>query len=155
MQIVKQENGRLKTTSKIIADVFGKSHKNVIRAINNIDCSNDFRVRNFERSFYISPQNKKLHCFDITRDGFALLCMGFTGAKAAEWKERYINAFNEMENGLLNIDKRMNDLILEKTDIKKAGAKWSAIGREIRSVKKIHMIKADQLLNDVQMKLDY
>jgi len=155
MQLVKQENGQLKTTSKIVADVFGKTHKNVLLSIDAMKCSEQFRSLNFKASSYTSPQNKKLYCVEITRDGFSFLCMGFTGAKAAEWKERYINAFNEMENGLLGIDKRINDLKIEESSIKAAGRKWSAIGREIRSMKEIHVIKRKLLVNDVQMNFDY
>tara|TARA_R110000851_G_scaffold330193_1_gene502767 strand:+ start:130 stop:597 length:468 start_codon:yes stop_codon:yes gene_type:complete len=155
MQLVKHENGKLNTTSKIIADVFGKTHKNVLLSIDAMKCSDGFRALNFKASSYTSPQNKKLSCVEITRDGFSFLCMGFTGTKAAEWKEKYISAFNEMESGLLMIDKRMNILMEEKGELKNAGIKWSAIGREIRSRKQVHMLKADQLLNDVQMKLEY
>lgn len=155
MQLVKQDNGQLKTTSKIVADVFGKTHKNVLLSIDAMKCSDKFRSANFKASSYVSPQNKKLACVEMTRDGFSFLCMGFTGAKAAEWKEKYIAAFNEMETGLLQIDKRINMLMQEKNDLKNAGMKWSAIGREIRSRKQVHVLKAEQLMNDVQMKLNY
>ena len=33
----------------------------------------------------------------MTRDGFTLLAMGFTGEKALKFKLDYINAFNQME----------------------------------------------------------
>ena len=155
MQLVKQSGGQLMTTSKIVSDAFGKVHRDVVRSIKELNCSDEFRVRNFTQSYYVSPQNKKLQCYEMTRDGFAILCMGFTGAKAMEWKEKYITAFNEMESGLLLIDKRMHILMQEKTELKNIGVKWSAIGREIRSRKQIHLIKSDQLLNDVQMKLEY
>jgi Rha family phage regulatory protein len=155
MKLVKRDNGQLKTTSKIIADVFGKTHKNVLLSIESMKCSDGFRALNFKASSYTSPQNKNLSCVEITRDGFSFLCMGFTGSKAAEWKEKYIAAFNDMESGLLLIDKRMQILMTEQGDLKKAGVKWSAIGREIRSRKQIHLIKAAQLLDDVQMKLEY
>ncbi|HHL2105229.1 TPA: Rha family transcriptional regulator [Escherichia coli] len=42
----------------------------------------------------------KLPCYQITRDGFAFLAMGFTGKRAAQFKEAYINAFNQMEKQL-------------------------------------------------------
>jgi Rha family phage regulatory protein len=155
MKLVKRDNGQLKTTSKIIADVFGKTHKNVLLSIESMKCSGEFRALNFKASSYTSPQNKNLSCVEITRDGFSFLCMGFTGTKAAEWKEKYIAAFNEMENGLLSIDIRMQSLIAEQGDLKKAGVKWSAMGREIRSIKQIHLTKTAQLLNEVQMKLEY
>ena len=155
MQLVKNLGGELKTTSKIVADVFGKAHRHVLASINDLKCSDNFRCANFRLSYYTSPQNKKLQCYEMSRDGFAILCMGFTGSKAMEWKEKYINAFNEMESGLFLIDKRMQILMTERGDLKDAGVKWSAIGREIRSRKQIHLLKADQLLNDVQMKLEY
>jgi len=155
MKLVKRDNGQLKTTSKIIADVFGKTHKNVLLSIESMKCSGEFRALNFKASSYTSPQNKNLSCVEITRDGFSFLCMGFTGTKAAEWKEKYIAAFNEMENGLLSIDRRMQSLIAEQGDLKKAGVKWSAIGREINSRKQVHLTKTAKLLNEVQMKLEY
>jgi Rha family phage regulatory protein len=155
MKLVSLDNGQLKTTSKIVSDVFGKTHKNVLLSIEAMKCSDKFRALNFKASSYTSPQNKKLSCVEITRDGFSFLCMGFNGTKAAEWKEKYITAFNEMENGLLLIDKRMQTLMTEQGDLKKAGIKWSAIGREISSRKQIHLIKTAQLLDDVQMKLEY
>ena len=93
MQLVKQSDGQLMTTSKIVSDVFGKVHRDVVRSIKELKCSDEFRVRNFAQSYYVSPQNKKLQCYEMTRDGFSILCMGFTGNKAMEWKEKYINAF--------------------------------------------------------------
>jgi|TARA_R110000796_G_scaffold231098_1_gene348935 Rha family phage regulatory protein len=155
MQLVKNLDGELKTTSKIVADVFGKAHRHVLVSINELKCSEKFRCANFRLSYYTSPQNKKLECYEMTRDGFAILCMGFTGAKAMKWKESYITAFNEMESGLLLIDKRMQILMTEQGDLKDAGIKWSAIGREISSRKQMHLTKTAKLLNEVQMKLEY
>ena len=155
MKLVTRENGNLSTTSKVVADVFGKTHRDVLRAIKLIDCSNEFSARNFAQSDYKTARGKVYQCYNITRDGFAFLCMGFTGKKAAEWKEKYITAFNDMESGLLSIDKRMTDLSIEKDGLKNAGLKWSELGRDIRARKDILMIKSNQLLNDVQLQLDY
>ena len=152
--LVKNDNGELMTTSKVIADAFGKSHRKVIRDINELDCSEDFRAANFGLSSYRSPQNKVLKCFNVTRDGFSFLCMGFTGRKASEWKEKYITAFNVMEKGLLNIDARMNKLTIEGRVIKIAGKEWSALGSEIKRQKRTHNAKVDELMSDVQFKLD-
>ena len=96
MKLVTRENGNLSTTSKVVADVFGKTHRDVLRAIKLIDCSNEFSVRNFAQSDYKTARGKVYQCYNITRDGFAFLCMGLTGKKAAEWKEKYISAFNDM-----------------------------------------------------------
>ena len=73
MDIVRQHNGEVLTTSKIIAEVFGKTHKHVNESIKNLDCSDNFRQSNFRPSTYTSQQNKTLKCYEITRDGFAFL----------------------------------------------------------------------------------
>lgn len=152
--LVKNDNGELMTTSKVVSDVFGKSHRKVIRDINELECSAEFKAANFGLSFYTSPQNKVLKCFDITRDGFSFLCMGFTGKKAAKWKEKYISAFNDMEKGLLNVDSRITKLTLEGRKIKEAGKEWGALGAEINRQKKSHNKQVDKLMSDVQLKLD-
>lgn len=94
--VVHVHRNQVTTSSLNVAEYFGKQHKNVLQAIQNIECSEEFRRLNFQPSSYVNEQNKKQPCFEITKDGFAFLAMGFTGKKAAEFKERYINAFNRM-----------------------------------------------------------
>ena len=153
--LVKNNDGELLTTSKIISDVFGKAHRKVIRDINELDCSDKFRAANFGQSSYTSPQNKVLKCFDITRDGMVFLCMGFTGKKAAEWKEKYISAFNEMEKGLLNVDSEMTRLSNQGKEIKILGSEWSKFGHNINKQKKAHDKSVSLLIDKVQCKLDF
>ena len=86
--------GEPRTTSLIVAEKFNKRHDNILRAIENLECSNEFRLLNFEESSYRNEQGKMQPCYRITRDGFAFLAMGFKGKKAAVWKERFIAAFN-------------------------------------------------------------
>ena len=152
--LVKINNGELMTTSKIISDVFGKAHRDTVRAINNLDCSDKFKLRNFAHSSYTSPQNKVIKCFNVTRDGMVFLCMGFTGKKAADWKEKYIEAFNQMEKGLDNFDARMTRLSNQGDDLKKLGSEWSKFGHEVNRQKKSHDKLVDQLMDEVQLKLD-
>jgi len=83
-------------SSKTIASVFSKSHHKVLRDIQQLECSDDFRESNFGLSSYVAGK-RKYKCYKISRDGFAFLAMGFTGKKAAQFKEAYINAFNQME----------------------------------------------------------
>lgn len=91
----------LTTTSRDVAEVFGKEHKNVLRDIETLQCSGNFRKLNFELSEYkVDGNNKTYHEYIITRDGFTLLVMGYTGEKAMQFKEAYIRAFNEMEKEL-------------------------------------------------------
>ena len=87
-------------TSLDIAETFGKEHKNVLKDIRELECSNEFRVLNFEQSTYINSQNHKQPMYYLTRDGFTLLAMGYNGSKAMQFKEGYIKQFNAMENAL-------------------------------------------------------
>ncbi|MDE6708343.1 MAG: Rha family transcriptional regulator [Oscillospiraceae bacterium] len=84
--------------SLFVARVFEKRHDNVIRDINELDCSDEFRLLNFEETIYKDSQGKKQRAFAMTRDGFVFLAMGYRGKKAAQFKELYIKRFNEMEN---------------------------------------------------------
>lgn len=94
--LVTLSHNRLVTTSLKVADHFGKTHKYVLEAQRNLDCSEEFRRLNFRLSSYKNVQNKSQPMYELTHDGFMFLCMGFTGANAAHWKERFISEFNRM-----------------------------------------------------------
>lgn len=88
--------------SLFVAELFEKNHKEVLRDIRKITdpssgLSEEFRQRNFAPSSYRNQQNKKQPCYCLTRDGFTMLVMGYTGQKAMQFKELYIKGFNEME----------------------------------------------------------
>lgn len=87
-------------SSREVAENFGKLHKDVLRAIRNLDCSPEFNERNFAPVEYLDSKGEKRTEYGMTRDGFSFLVMGFTGKEAAIWKERYITAFNAMEAAL-------------------------------------------------------
>ncbi len=135
--LVKVSNGKAMVSSKDIADKFGKVHRNVMRDIENLGCSPEFRVLNFVRSSYVSLQNKELASYNMTKDGFAFLCMGFTGDGAAVFKESYISAFNSMESALsktpVTMD-QLNDLVSRIEGNKEAA---SIAGKALNSYKKI------------------
>ncbi|WNT68059.1 Rha family transcriptional regulator [Shigella dysenteriae] len=95
-------NGRVVTTSLAVANYFTKRHERVLDRIRNLECSAEFTEHNFVLSEYTDASGRKLPCYQITRDGFAFLAMGFTGKRAAQFKEAYINAFNQMEKQLSN-----------------------------------------------------
>lgn len=100
---VHQNNGILVTTSRNIAEVFEKEHRNVIRDIRTLLETNpdkDFGQLNFEQSSYRNEQNKEQPEYLLTRDGTMLLIMGYTGEKALALKTAYIKRFNEMEKQL-------------------------------------------------------
>jgi len=122
-------DGRASTTSMAIAKHFGKRHDNVLRDIKNLECSEEFRLLNFEECLKINvlANNRSEPYFNITRDGFAFLAMGFTGAKAAAWKEAYIGAFNAMEQALLA--RMRSDLEHTKLDLAKTTEECCRIDR--------------------------
>ena len=95
--VFRGQNDQVKTNSVLVAKVFNKEHSKVMRDIANLKCSNDFRAANFGLSSYVNEQNKEFPMYEMTKDGFTFLVMGYTGQKAAEFKEAYINAFNAME----------------------------------------------------------
>jgi len=155
--LVTLNNGVLTATSKEIADHFGKTHKHVLEAIKNLECTDKFRQPNFRPSFYISAQNKKLKCFDITRDGFSFLCMGFTGKKSAEWKEAYIVAFNRMEGHLIKtttVMDKINEVLLTMEKDKEVASICSKGLNEWKKLKKSHKEEVDRLVNESQFALN-
>lgn len=103
--LVRAEEGRVFTTTLIVAETFEKNHKNVLRAVENLECSEEFHERNFAPMVYEaeigSGAKREFPAFELTRDGFVFLVMGFTGKKAAAWKEKFLEAFNAMEAALL------------------------------------------------------
>lgn len=111
-------NGKDVTTSLEVAKRFGKDHKNVLRDIRDLldnlqtvekEDSHDSRLLNFEQSrdkpfsenfilsSYTNSQGISQPMYNITRDGFSLLVMGFTGTEALKWKIKFIDAYNMME----------------------------------------------------------
>ena len=106
---INNDNGTLTVSSLQVAKDFGKEHYHVVEAIEELkkECpenSGDL----FIESSYQHPQNKQTYkCYNLTRDGFSLLVMGFTGKKALEWKLKYIEAFNLMEQ---KIRERYSDI---------------------------------------------
>lgn len=93
-------NDQAVTSSLLIAEKFGKEHKNVMQSIRNLiggTAENSAIAEMFSESRYLNEQNKEQPMFLMNRDGFTLLAMGFTGKKAMQFKLEYIKAFNSME----------------------------------------------------------
>ncbi|EFH2541151.1 transcriptional regulator [Escherichia coli] len=91
------ENGRAVTTSVAVAEFFRKMHKNVIQKIETLECSPEFNRLNFKPVTYTDAKGEKRPMYQITKNGFVFLVMGFTGKKAAAFKEAYIAEFDRME----------------------------------------------------------
>ena len=91
------------TTSLQVAKVFNKKHKHVIEAINNkiqsAENSADYQ-KMFVVGTYKDSQGRTYPMYYMNRDGFTFIAFGFTGAKADQFKLKYIDAFNQMEKQL-------------------------------------------------------
>lgn len=98
--ILSTQNGEPVVSSRQIAENFGKNHRDVLRAVDNLKED----VRNFAQMFFEGTDQdsygREQRAYLMNRDGFTLLAMGFTGKAALEWKLKYIAAFNEMEKKL-------------------------------------------------------
>ncbi|EAK4900965.1 hypothetical protein CYB17_06200 [Campylobacter coli] len=86
-----------------LAKVFNKNHRHILQTTKN-QPQNDFTESNFILSTYKDKKGELRPCYNLTRDAFSLLVMGFTGEKAYKWKVEFIKAFNEMEKRLKNLE---------------------------------------------------
>ena len=87
-----------RANSLIVARMLEKEHKDVLKSIRNLDCSEEFLRRNFAPISYSDQYGRAQRAYAMTRDGFTFLVMGYRGKKAARFKEAYIRRFNEMES---------------------------------------------------------
>lgn len=112
--VTRNDNGELVVTSRQVAEDFGKRHDQVLRDIevykNRISTPQFCGL--FIESEYRASNGKMNKEYLLTRDGFSFLVMGFTGAKADEWKLKYIEAFNKMEQAIKNPFQQMQNLDL-------------------------------------------
>ncbi|HEF2002897.1 TPA: Rha family transcriptional regulator [Campylobacter jejuni] len=109
-------------TSLDVAKVFGKNHFHVLRDIENI--LNDLReigtsqdLSNFGLVKYKDKKGEFRPAYQISRDGFSLLAMGFTGKEALQWKILFIDAFNEMEKLLQKEIKSPNKYLTDLMEL--------------------------------------
>lgn len=108
------------TTSLDVAETFGKEHRRVLQDIRELGCSEEFRLHHFVQSYYENVQGKKQPMYLMTRDGFALLVMGYTGELAMKFKEFYIRQFNAMEKELRDKNDERNKGIAVRQAMTKA-----------------------------------
>lgn len=118
--VIKKIDGELVVTSRQIAVNFEKEHKNIIRDIENLIKEDSSILSNalFIESDYTNSNNRKFKEYLLTRDGFSLLVMGFTGSKALQWKLKYIEAFNKMEQTLREPQKQLTPIEMMELQFK-------------------------------------
>ncbi len=142
------------TTSNKVAEFFGKRHDNVLRDIANLlkDIP-EFSRLNFEESEYINSRGKKYTNYQITKDGFVMLAMGFTGKKAMEWKVKFINAFNWLVDQHHSMQIELDDFT-KSDSISIANGSFHGRGLANRRKEKRELeVKRVELENKWQLKL--
>ena len=162
MDLVQINNGQAVTSSLQVAEYFGKKHQHVMEKVRALldELPSEWGVSNFRQSSYFNLQGKEQPCYEMTKDGFTLLAMGFTGKKAIEFKINYINAFNQMADFILSdgINLQQQFLIADKefktaTEIaSNAGYTLNHVGKKVKPAKK--RIR-DNLLEKLQIALPF
>ncbi|MGL5093728.1 MAG: Rha family transcriptional regulator [Aeromonas sobria] len=93
-KLVSAQEGEVFTTSRKVAELFGKEHHNVLKAIDRLSCSAQFKAANFNFADFIDKNGDPRRECLMTKNGMVFLVMGFTGKQAAYFKELYIQAFD-------------------------------------------------------------
>ena len=133
------------TTSLVLAEAFGKQHKNVIQAIEaKIEpAENQARYkRMFYEGIYTDKKGEQRKMYYLNRDEFTFIAMGFTGRKADEFKLKYIDAFNKMEEQIRN--QSLQVLNQSTDDLKRANLLY-----------KIANLTSDEELKEQSLKSSY
>lgn len=132
------------TTSLILVEAFEKEHRNVIRTIETKIGELNFEqsLKMFSKGEYTNTQNKQQPMYYLNRDGFTFIAMGFTGRKADEFKLKYIDAFNKMEEQIRN--QSFQALNQSTDDLKRANLLY-----------KIANLTSDEELKEESLKSSY
>lgn len=139
LPVVFAREGAVLANSRDVAAFFEKRHDNVMRDIDSLlNIEPSLRPLSFEESFReVKTGNnvvRRFRTYDMNRDGFTLLAMGFTGPKALKFKLNYIAAFNAMEARLKDADNaplapRMEEIELINAHVKAAAEIRRIYGR--------------------------
>ncbi|HDW0808564.1 TPA: Rha family transcriptional regulator, partial [Escherichia coli] len=142
-----------------IAKYFGKRHGDVLRKIEQVkaDCSREFSQRNFASADYIDEQGKVRPMYSLTKDGWIMVVMGFTGKAAAAIKESYIAAFNWMAEQLsrrMAIGEEMQHrYAIKETRSKLKGTIGSRLMNERKKEKRVLAVEHEYILQVTQPEL--
>jgi len=158
-EMVQAKNGEVVTTSRKVATHFGKRHGDVLRKIEQVkaDCSREFSQRNFASADYIDEQGKVRPMYSLTKDGWIMVVMGFTGKAAAAIKESYISAFNWMSEQLsrrLAMGEEMQHrYAIKETRSKLKGTIGSRLMNERKKEKRVLRLEHEHIMQVTQPEL--
>lgn len=149
-ELVFTNNNQIVTSSRNVARDFKKEHFNILRDIEGL-LKNEDTQKMFYKTTYIHEQNKQEYpMYLMNRDGFTLLVMGFTGKKAMQFKLKYIEAFNKMEQQI----KELSEPSYMISDPVKRAEKWIEEQKEKKLLEE-NIAKKDQIIGELKPKADY
>ena len=157
--MVQTKDDEVITTSRKVAEYFGKRHGDVLRKIDQVkaDCSADFSQRNFASADYIDEQGKLRPMVSLTKDGWIMVVMGFTGKAAAAIKESFISAFNWMAEQLVRRNAMGEELqhrfAIKETRSKLKGTIGSRLMNERKKEKRVLTLEHEQIMAITQPQL--
>lgn len=146
-ELVQVDNEQVVTDSHKVAETFGRPHKDVLESIRGILVAENSAARFFYETTY-ENRGKQYPMYLMNRDGFSLLVMGFTGAKAMQWKIKYIEAFNTMEEQLREQTKPKTQLDILVESAKALQEQERRLARtelDIEDIKKQQQIQSSRI----------
>lgn len=154
INVIKQQ-GTLVVSSREVAENFEKQHIHVMEAIRGLETSIENSIHLFIPSTYQDSYGREQKEYLLTRDGFTLLAMGFTGKKALDWKLKYIEAFNKMEAVIKKPMSAMQLMELQFEAIKEVDTKVDEVNKDLQDFKldlPILGIECDRITTAVKRK---
>ncbi|MCL9944182.1 Rha family transcriptional regulator [Klebsiella aerogenes] len=155
-EMVVPSGNKVITTSLKVACYFCKAHKNVLRAIKRLEseCSPDFNRLNFEPVEYIDKKGEMRLMYNITKDGWMMLVMGFTGKSATAIKESYISAFNwmaeQLKRRLAMGEEMQHRYVIKETRSKLKGTIGSRLMNERKKEKYVLALEHEHIMQVTQ-----
>ena len=128
-----ERDGAVYASSLDVAEYFGKDHRTVLASLKQaIEYTGNWGLHNFLHTPYQHPQNGQEYAsFSMTRDGFTFAVLGFTGAKAAQFKVKYIERFKAMEQALRDAADTIQAQAYTIEDLRAAMAAQASVLAEI------------------------
>lgn len=152
-ELVQVENEQVVTDSRKVAETFDRPHKDVLESVRGILAAENSATKFFYETTY-ENRGKQYPMYLMNRDGFSLLVMGFTGAKAMQWKIKYIEAFNEMEKRL---KAQSSDSYMIADPVARA-LKWAEEQKAHRqqvALLEANNARQEQIIGELKPKADY
>lgn len=123
MGLIEISEGRPATTSRAVAEKFGKTHNNVLVDIRKLikQWPDQDTVLHFQQRDFTTEKGNTYSEYLLSKKAFCMLAMRFTGDKAFQWQFKFIDAFELMESRLA---KTTNDI------------EWKAARLQSKSIRK-------------------